>query len=69
VSRGYIVAAPDTTGLMTSQVFDTQRPVLLLHQSPAGDQLAGSPPAMRLFTRRERPHPGAQLTLFEAEDG
>ena len=24
---------------------------------------------MRIFTRRERPHPGAQLTLFEAEDG
>jgi hypothetical protein len=24
---------------------------------------------MRIFTRRERPHPGAQLTLVEAEDG
>jgi hypothetical protein len=24
---------------------------------------------MRVFVRRERPHPGAQLTLFEAEDG
>src|SRR5215475_14411681 len=24
---------------------------------------------MRLFARRERPHPGAQLTLFEAKDG
>jgi hypothetical protein len=24
---------------------------------------------MRIFARRERPHPGAQLTLFEAEDG
>jgi hypothetical protein len=24
---------------------------------------------MRIFTRRERPHPGAQLTLFEAGDG
>ncbi len=24
---------------------------------------------MRLFARRERPHPGAQLTLSEAEDG
>src|SRR5262249_58823834 len=22
-----------------------------------------------IFARRERPHPGAQLTLFEAEDG
>jgi hypothetical protein len=24
---------------------------------------------MRIFARRERPHPGAQLSLFEAEDG
>jgi hypothetical protein len=24
---------------------------------------------MRVFARRERPHPGAQLTLFETEDG
>ncbi len=24
---------------------------------------------MRVFARREWPHPGAQLTLFEAEDG
>jgi len=24
---------------------------------------------MRVFARRERPHPGAQLTLFEAGDG
>jgi len=40
-----------------------------LREGPAGDQLAGWPKAMRLFARRERPHPGAQLTLFEAEDG
>jgi hypothetical protein len=33
------------------------------------DELAGWPEAMRVFARRERPHPGAQLTLFEAEDG
>jgi len=24
---------------------------------------------MRVFARRERPHPGAQLTLFEIRDG
>jgi Transposase DDE domain group 1 len=41
----------------------------LLREGPAGDQLAGWPGAMRLFARRERPHPGAQLTLFEAENG
>ncbi len=41
----------------------------LLRQGPDGDQLASWPKPMRVFARRERPHPGAQLTLFEAEDG
>jgi len=41
----------------------------LLRGGRAGDQLAGWPATMRVFARRERPHPGAQLTLFEAEDG
>jgi Transposase DDE domain group 1 len=41
----------------------------LLRSGRAGDQLARWPAAMRVFARRERPHPGAQLTLFEAEDG
>ena len=41
----------------------------LLRHSPAGDQLDGWPATMRVFARRERPHPGAQLSLFEAEDG
>jgi hypothetical protein len=41
----------------------------LLREGPAGDQLAAWPATMRVFARRERPHPGAQLTLFEAEDG
>jgi hypothetical protein len=41
----------------------------LLRGGRAGNQLAGWPPSMRVFARRERPHPGAQLTLFEAEDG
>jgi len=41
----------------------------LLREGPGGDQLAGWPTSMRVFARRERPHPGAQLTLLEAEDG
>ena len=41
----------------------------LLRQGRAGNQLAGWPATMRVFARRERPHPGAQLTLFEADDG
>lgn len=41
----------------------------LLRSGRAGDQLAAWPASMRIFARRERPHPGAQLTLFEADDG
>ena len=41
----------------------------LLRKGPGGDRLAAWPPSMRVFARRERPHPGAQLTLFEIEDG
>jgi hypothetical protein len=41
----------------------------LLRQGPAGDQLADWPERMRIFARRERPHPGAQLTLFETGHG
>jgi hypothetical protein len=31
--------------------------------------LTGWPPGMRVIVRRERPHPGAQLSLFEEHDG
>ena len=41
----------------------------LLRSGRAGDQLAGWPASMRVFARRERPHPGAQLTLFETAGG
>ena len=41
----------------------------LLREGPAGDQLDGWPAAMRIFARRERPHPGARLSLFEHADG
>lgn len=41
----------------------------LLRNHPAGDKLAGWPAGMRMFARRERPHPGAQLSLFEQADG
>jgi hypothetical protein len=42
---------------------------LLLREGPTGDQFDGWPATMRVFARRERPHPGAPLTLFEVEDG
>jgi Transposase DDE domain group 1 len=41
----------------------------LLREGPQGDQLKGWPKALRVFARRERPHPGAQLSLFETADG
>ena len=41
----------------------------LLREGPHGDQLDGWPTRMRVFARRERPHPGAQLSLFETQDG
>jgi hypothetical protein len=41
----------------------------LLRLGPDGGQLAGWPESMRVFARRERPRPGAQLTLFETADG
>jgi alkylhydroperoxidase/carboxymuconolactone decarboxylase family protein YurZ len=41
----------------------------LLREGPGGDQLKGWPAIMRIFARRERPHPGAKLSLFEHEDG
>jgi hypothetical protein len=41
----------------------------LLREGPGGDQLSAWPKAMRVFARRERPHPGAQLSLLEAADG
>jgi hypothetical protein len=40
-----------------------------LREGSAGDQLASWPASMRVFARRERPHPGAQLSLFETGDG
>lgn len=41
----------------------------LLREHPAGDQLANWPTDVRIICRRERPHPGAQLSLFETADG
>jgi hypothetical protein len=41
----------------------------LLREGPGGDQLTGWPGSMRIFARRERPHPGAKLSLSGHEDG
>jgi hypothetical protein len=38
-------------------------------KGPAGDQPRGWPEAMRVFARRERPRPGARLSLLEAAGG
>jgi hypothetical protein len=41
----------------------------LLRESVGEDTLKDWPPGMRVILRRERPHPGAQLSLFEEADG
>jgi hypothetical protein len=41
----------------------------LLREHPDGDQLATWPADMRIICRGEKPHPGAQLSLFEEIDG
>jgi hypothetical protein len=41
----------------------------LLREHPDGDQLENWPADLRIICRREKPHPGAQLSLFEEIDG
>jgi len=41
----------------------------LLREHPDDDQLANWPKDLRIICRREKPHPGAQLSLFEQIDG
>lgn len=41
----------------------------LLRHSTGGDRLPGWPDDMRILIRRENPHPGAQLSLFEQHEG
>jgi hypothetical protein len=41
----------------------------LLREHPDGSQLASWPQDLRIICRREKPHPGAQLSLFEQADG
>lgn len=50
----------ELTGLLRESVGPDGRPV---------DQLKTWPKDMRVIVRRERPHPGAQLSLFEEADG
>jgi DDE family transposase len=40
-----------------------------LREHPEGDQLQNWPGELRIICRREKPHPGAQLSLFEETDG
>src|SRR3954471_5141702 len=52
----------DETGLPVAQLAEL---TLLL----PGLTAAGWPERMRVLVRRERPHPGAQISVFEAHDG
>jgi hypothetical protein len=57
----------EVTGGGTSVV--SHAGLVLLREGPDGDQLKGWPKTMRVFARRERPHPGAQPSLFETVGG
>src|SRR4051794_33272953 len=54
--------AVDQSGLPAAQVAELAG---LLPGLPA----AAWPEGMRVLVRRERPHPGAQISVFEAHDG
>lgn len=41
----------------------------LMRESHGGDVLKSWPKDMRIIARREKPHPGAQLSVFEEADG
>ena len=41
----------------------------LLRKSPGKDRLQAWPAGMRIIARREKPHPEAQLSLFEQHEG
>ena len=70
--RAAITAIPNTSGPTRST--PTANPVTapavaeITGLLPAG-ALAGYPTGTRVIVRRERPHPGAQLSLFEHADG
>ena len=52
----------DDTGLPVAQIAELTG----ILGDPVGN---GWPSGMRVLVRRERPHPGAQITLLEAHDG
>ena len=65
------VTAVDTTG-QPRPVDQTGLPVASVAELTGllpGLTPAGWPEGMRVLVRRERPHPGAQISLFEAHDG
>jgi Transposase DDE domain group 1 len=74
--RAVLPRLPETAWTPALDADGTQRPDAqvaeltgLLRHSAGGDRLAGWPADMRILIRRENPHPGAQLTLFEQHEG
>jgi len=62
------VPAVDAAGTLRPRAQVAELTGLLRH-SAGGDRLPGWPADMRILIRRENPHPGAQLTLFEQHEG
>jgi Transposase DDE domain group 1 len=74
--RAVLPSLPETAWTPALDADGTPRPDAqvaeltgLLRHSAGGDRLAGWPAGMRIIIRRENPHPGAQLSLFEQHEG
>jgi len=67
--RAAITALPATAWSPAINADDTVRDGADVAELTGLLTLAGWPDGMRVIVRRERPHPGAQLSLFEEADG
>ncbi len=74
--RSVVGEVPETTWATSVRTDGTPRPngqvtdlTGLLREAPTGDRYRTWPRPLRLIARRERPSPGAQLSLFEQHAG
>lgn len=67
--RAAILATPQERWLATTCQDGSERPNGQVCEITAGLQLSTWPSGSRMLVRRERPHPGAQLSLFDTIEG